>query len=188
MLYLNLGCGGNRPSDGHWLNIDNHYVTFSDLNCPERKNLDSEKNYLNVDLTKGIPFQDDTVNGILSSHMIEHLNCHETVKFLKECRRVLKPGGVLRISVPDPERFHQLSIENCGDWGEPNREPSKSFMEYALFYQEHKQLIGKDSVFCFLWMAGFRTYEVSKYMQSILSRLAELDNRPKFSLFVEAVK
>lgn len=190
MLYLNLGCGGNRPTNERWLNIDNLHAVFPDANCPERKNMDAEKNYMNVDLAKGMPFGDNTIDGILSSHMIEHLDCQEVLKFLSECHRVLKSGGVLRISVPDPERFHQLTIENCKDWGEPMDPNSNasSFMEYALFFREHKQLVGKDSVFCFLWMAGFRTYEVSKYMQSILPKLHELDNRPKFSLFIEAVK
>jgi predicted SAM-dependent methyltransferase len=188
MILLNLGCGGNRPIDSNWVNIDNLHVVFPDVTCPERLNLDAEKNYINVNLINGLPFEDNSVNGILASHIIEHLDCHETVKFLKECRRVLMTGGVLRISVPDPEIFHQLTIENCDDWGEPNYELPKSFMEYALFWHEHKQLVGKDSVFCFLWMAGFRNYVVSKYKHSILPKLGDLDNRPKFSLFIEGVK
>ncbi len=191
-MYLNLGCGGTRPIDDLWINIDNLHEQFPDLNCPERKNMDAEPNYKNADLTKGIPFPDNSVDGIFSSHMIEHFDCFQAINFLKECFRSLKPGGVLRLSVPDPEIFHKLTVENCQDWGEPN--PSgKSFMEYALFFYMdlpggHRQLLGKDSIFCLLWMAGFRNYFTSKFSESTKLNLAILDNRPVFSAFYEAVK
>lgn len=190
MIYLNLGCGGNRPTDEHWLNIDNLHAVFPDANCPERKNMDAEKNYMNVDLSKGMPFGDNSIDGILSSHMIEHLDCADTVNFLTECRRVLKPLGVLRLSVPDPEKFHALTLQDCKDWGEPMDPNSraKSFMEYALFFREHKQLVGLQSIYCYLWMAGFRSYHEATFLSSKAHKLQELDNRPKFSLFVEAVK
>jgi predicted SAM-dependent methyltransferase len=192
-MYLNLGCGGNRPSDSNWVNIDNLHAIFPDLNAPERKNMDAEPNYKNADLTKGIPFPDDSVDGIVCSHMIEHFDCFNTINFLKDCFRSLKPGGVLRLSVPDPEKFHRLTIAGCTDWGEPNNGGSKSFMEYALFFAMeapggHHQVLGKDSVFCLLWMAGFRNYFESSYSNSTKSGLATLDNRPVFSLFIEAVK
>lgn len=191
MIYLNLGCGATRPQDMLWVNIDNLHAIFPNP-CPERKNMDAEPNYLNADLNNGIPFEDSSIDGVFSSHMIEHFDCFNTVKFLKECLRVLKPNGVLRLSVPDPEIFHRRTVNNEKDWGEPYPE-NMSFMEHALFFVMdspggHQQLVGKDSLFCYLWMAGFRNYSVSAYQQSTSPRLAELDNRPMFSLFVEAVK
>jgi len=44
MKLLNLGCGGNRPKDERWINIDNLHEIFPDLDRPERKNMDAEPN------------------------------------------------------------------------------------------------------------------------------------------------
>ena len=54
------------------------------------------------DLRKGLPFDNDTVDFIYAGQMIEHLNpLYEVPQFLAECRRVLRPGGLIRISTPD---------------------------------------------------------------------------------------
>lgn len=188
-MLLNLGCGGNRPPEAYWINIDNLHAIFPDPSVPERINMDAESNYKNADLSKGIPFPDSTVDGILCSHLLEHLNCQESVSLLRECRRVLKPNGVLRISLPDPNKFYTLTCKGLTDWGEPN--PSKmSFMEYALFFAEHKQLISKESLYCMLLVSGFSPENIteSTYKNSLLDNLASLDNRPVFSAFYEIVK
>lgn len=54
-----------------------------------------------VDVRAGLPFDDDVVDMIFSCHMLEHLNYDEGASLLKECQRVLKPGGVIRVLVPD---------------------------------------------------------------------------------------
>jgi SAM-dependent methyltransferase len=54
------------------------------------------------DLRQGLPFQDDSVDFIYFGQAIEHLNpLYEVPQFLAECLRVLRPGGVSRISCPD---------------------------------------------------------------------------------------
>ena len=53
------------------------------------------------DATKGLPLQDETVDVLYSSHMLEHLDRNEASMFLKKAFRVLRPGGVIRIAVPD---------------------------------------------------------------------------------------
>ena len=54
-----------------------------------------------LDATRRFPFDDDTFDYILSEHMIEHL-AYETAQFmLRECLRVLKPGGRVRVATPD---------------------------------------------------------------------------------------
>jgi SAM-dependent methyltransferase len=200
MLLLNLGCGNTRPGSGRssdrfypqgyapWINIDNLHVIFSDSSRPERSQLDRESNYLNVDLSKGsLPFKDNYADGILASHFFEHLDCQESLRLMRECYRVLRPGGVFRVVVPDPKLFHELTLAGRQDWGEPY-DHSFSFMEIALFFKEHKQLLSIDSLFCFFWMVGFRTYQEVPFKVSHIPELCALDNRPVFSLHVEAVK
>lgn len=59
---------------------------------------------LRHDLRKGIPFPNGSVEGVYHSHLLEHLDRDAVPGFLAEVRRVLRPGGVHRIVVPDLER------------------------------------------------------------------------------------
>ena len=56
---------------------------------------------LNHNVNQGLPFEDSSVEVIFSSHFIEHLTFEEGLNFIKECYRVLKPNGILRIVCPD---------------------------------------------------------------------------------------
>ena len=86
---LHLGCASNYL-DG-WTNID--------LFRPGRR-LD-----LRWDLRRGIPAPDDCAESILAEHLLEHIDLGGGIGLLKECYRVLRSGGVLRIGVPDLERY-----------------------------------------------------------------------------------
>ncbi|MGC1388680.1 MAG: methyltransferase domain-containing protein [Steroidobacteraceae bacterium] len=55
------------------------------------------------DLSKGIPFASDSVDAVYHSHVLEHLDRPVARGFMKETLRVLKPGGICRIVVPDFE-------------------------------------------------------------------------------------
>lgn len=52
-----------------------------------------------LDVTRGLPFQD--VGAIFAEHFLEHLELPAALRFLAECRRVLRPDGVLRLSTPN---------------------------------------------------------------------------------------
>jgi predicted SAM-dependent methyltransferase len=88
MRLLNIGCG--RVAHPAWINYDLEQVS----DCP----------HVRVhDLRTGIPEADGSIDAVYSSHVLEHLTPEEAIPFLAEQRRVLKPGGVLRIVVPDLE-------------------------------------------------------------------------------------
>jgi predicted SAM-dependent methyltransferase len=84
--YLNVGCGNKFHKD--WVNID--MVSHSPY---VRK----------VNLLKGIPYPDNTFDVVYHSQVLEHIPIDNAAVFINECRRVLKPGGILRIVVPDLE-------------------------------------------------------------------------------------
>jgi predicted SAM-dependent methyltransferase len=88
MKYLNLGCG-TRCLD-NWINID-----F----------IKSRKGVIAHNLLKGIPYPDEYFDVVYSSHVLEHFTKKQGEFFIKECFRVLKKNGVLRIVVPDLEQI-----------------------------------------------------------------------------------
>ncbi|PJZ86279.1 class I SAM-dependent methyltransferase [Leptospira harrisiae] len=93
-LSVNLGCGSRFHQD--WLNFD--FVSKS-------------KDVIAADLRNGIPVADATVNVVYSSHVLEHFSRSKVTHFLKDIYRILEPGGILRIVVPDLEQIVRAYIE-----------------------------------------------------------------------------
>ena len=98
LVRVNVGCG--RVWHPDWVNLDHRPAS------PEIRRFD---------LRQPLPFADATVDAVYASHVLEHLDRAEGRKLLAECRRILKPGGIVRIVVPDLEelcRFYlrQLSL------------------------------------------------------------------------------
>lgn len=91
---LNLGCGQRCHPD--WVNVDIAPV---------------HPDVLRWDATRGIPFPDRHFSVVYHSHMIEHLRPHDVPAFLRDCHRVLEPGGILRIATPDLERLCAVYLE-----------------------------------------------------------------------------
>ena len=58
-----------------------------------------------ADAVKRLPFPDNSVEVIYSSHMLEHLDRREVAMFLREAWRILQPGGIIRIAVPDLQKL-----------------------------------------------------------------------------------
>ncbi len=66
-----------------------------------------------LDATKPFPLNDDVFDYVFSEHMIEHISWHEGLFMLQECKRILKPGGIIRIATPDLERL--IGLYNLND-------------------------------------------------------------------------
>ena len=75
-----------------------------------------DNNVMVYNLAKGIPFDAGSVDVVYHSHLLEHLDKNVALKFLVEVKRVLKPGGIHRIVVPDLEiacRNYITSLTDC---------------------------------------------------------------------------
>jgi predicted SAM-dependent methyltransferase len=81
---LNWGCG-HRGEPG-WINSDQKDGPDIDLSC---------------DIRDGLPLQDSSMDYIVSIHALPEVPLLEIVPVLRELRRVLKPGGTLRLALPD---------------------------------------------------------------------------------------
>lgn len=60
------------------------------------------------DLRRGLPFADATFERVYSSHVLEHFSYKDMKNLLREVLRVLKPGGVFSICVPDASIYVQV--------------------------------------------------------------------------------
>jgi predicted SAM-dependent methyltransferase len=196
MRLLNLGCGATRPPEP-WTNLDNLHPVLSPRTV-ERAQLDSEPNYINHDLSNPLPFPDDTFDGILCSHVLEHFDCHEAARIIGECKRVLRPDKALIVSVPDADFFlvvHEKDKpENAKElFGEPicPAEPwHKSFCDYALFHHGHKQVLTHASLACLLLRGGFDRYKIwpSLSCRDEVDVMNPILNRLRFSAVLYALK
>jgi predicted SAM-dependent methyltransferase len=88
LSYLNLGCGSHF--NPQWVNVD-----FTKTG----------EGVIAHNLLNGIPFGDSTFEVVYHSHVLEHFPKEDAIKFIKECYRVLKPGGTIRIAIPDLEQI-----------------------------------------------------------------------------------
>ena len=63
------------------------------------------------DIRRPLPFPDDTFDSVYALHIIEHLTPEEGGQFVAEIFRVLRPGGIFRLSTPDLERVVRAYLE-----------------------------------------------------------------------------
>jgi SAM-dependent methyltransferase len=62
-----------------------------------------------IDITKPLPFEDNSVDFIYTSHTVEHTTTPDAVRFFAEALRVLKPEGTLRVAVPSVDKIYDLA-------------------------------------------------------------------------------
>lgn len=114
-MRLNVGCG-QTPTPG-WENLDNSpslriakvpglgwlLAKLRILNAEQYRfiRFAREHKIRFANAAKALPLPDHSVEVLYTSHMLEHLDRAEAKRFLSEALRVLQPGGILRIAVPD---------------------------------------------------------------------------------------
>ena len=124
---LNLGCG--MKFHRAWVNVD-YNKTGQDV--------------LPWDLRKGIPFPNASFRVVYHSHVLEHYNKNDALKFLKECRRVLQGNGILRVVVPDLEAIARtyLDVLENTDSGTPAGAENYTWMLLELYDQTVRNYSG----------------------------------------------
>jgi predicted SAM-dependent methyltransferase len=201
-IKINLGCGlAVAPG---WVNIDgslnalvanlpalihrlayrmtgaNRYYT-EEVYC----DLLRSNRFIHHDLAAGIPLYDAVADYTYSSHFLEHLFRRDAEQLLAEMYRVLKPGGIARISIPDLE--FAISQYVAG-------EKEKMLTHYFFVddednhYSRHKYMYDFSMIEELLLRAGFREVRRHSFAQGQVPDINILDNRPEDSLFVEATK
>jgi predicted SAM-dependent methyltransferase len=171
-----------------WTNID-----ILDLDEFARRNCYA---FVRSDVMKGFPNgPSDTVDLICASHIIEHLNDVEGLALLKECRRILRPGGLIRVSCPDAQKLYRMYNENrLDEFGEINGACNKVIPNLrklqALLYDNHKMAYDEELLIKFLKEIGFKKVQRRAFRESSSEKMLceTLDMHPSLSIYVEAIK
>jgi predicted SAM-dependent methyltransferase len=192
-LKLHIGCGKGLLEG--WVNIDVHPAPLS------------------MNVLWGLPFADGSVRCVFVSHLLEHLFFpRDVTPFLQEIRRVLAPGGVVRIVVPDVEQCIEAYASNdrsffgsrreTWPWWPENPTRLEDFLAYAgagaepaYLFESHKYGYDFETLSKVLAEAGFGNVIRSGFMASAhealrvdhISAVASAHYGDRhYSLFVEA--
>lgn len=178
-VLVNLGSGPRGLDNRHWVNVDG----FRDQNV----------HYL-LDFGRALPFPDESVEGVFCEHVLEHFSLEDGEKLTKESYRILRPGGCLRVIVPDAERVLKRYFDSPDEIVARRGVGTETPMEIVnLFFRqryEHQFLYDWPTIQKMLLRAGFNAVFRSAFGQNGHCPAAVLDD-PKYeweSLYVEAVK
>jgi len=98
-MKLNIGCGKEYIPE--WINVDGNNSVKADVYC---------------DLLGALPFQSDSVDSVLLSHVLEHIPQEKLWSFLDEIYRVCKNGAVIHIFVPHFTSIHAFGPTHYTAW------------------------------------------------------------------------
>ncbi len=127
--YLNVGCGALFFAD--WNNID--LFKHADVH--------------NYDVRRGLPYPDNTFDVVYSSHTLEHFSHGDGKRFIAEMHRVLKPGGIIRLAVPDLEQIAREYIARLDDAKADDTDENRKRLQwitYELFDQMTRTVSGGE--------------------------------------------
>lgn len=210
-LRVNIGCG-RTPTEG-WENFDNSpsiklarspmlytlakMFPLLDENQIENIEWNKHNSIRFADATKSIPLGDGSVRYLYSSHMLEHLSREDAKIFLQEARRVLEPGGVLRLSVPDlrllTEQYHKDndpdSFLMTAHMSAPPLKTLRDKLKVIVSgHRHHQWMYDAASLSRLVADAGFKDVTVQPAGATMMEDPGSLDlhERADVSLYVEA--
>ena len=174
---LNWGCGSWVEKG--WINSD-----IKDEYNPE----------IVCDIRNGLPLEDGEIDYAVSVHALPEFTVAEIVPVLQELQRVIKPGGVLRLVLPD--LLKGIAAYQRGD------------RDYFLIPDKDARLLGAKLIMQLFWYGYSKTSFTSEFIEEMLLKagfrevrhcayketksawpeIIELDNREAESLYVEGYK
>ena len=172
---LNWGCGGHTLPG--WINSDQKDGPGIDLSC---------------DIAEGLPLETGSMDYVVSIHALPEVHYDRIVPVLAELRRVIKPGGILRLCLPD--LLKGIRAYERGD------------RDYFLVPDEDAKSLGAKLITQLIWYGYSRTLFTAEFIEEMLIKggfsrvvhcayretsgpdpeIVDLDNREPESLYVEA--
>ena len=172
-IKLELGSGRKKGLNG-WTTLD--LAPGCDLYC---------------DLARGIPFPDNSVVYIYSSHFFEHLTFKQTQVLLDECMRVMSPGGRFSICVPNAKLFLTAYVNNETldkqflAWAPAHNNTTRmDYVNYIAYMDgAHEYMFDGENLVHILKAKGFRNVRIRDFDEEI-----DLEGRRHESIYAEGIK
>jgi predicted SAM-dependent methyltransferase len=189
---LNIGCGPN-PLDG-WVNVDL---------APHSSDV------ARMDATGQFPWPNDTFSHVFSEHMIEHVELDGARNMIRECYRVLRPGGRIRIVTPDrdfltallKQPLSQLQRDyihwSCHHFAPEETTPCAAVVvEFFPRLWGHQHIFDRGELWAEMCKSGFTEPVMCELRESPDPELCDLENEARMppgflrleSMIIEAVK
>lgn len=205
---MNWGCGSTQPDD--WVNVDKEIIWTEQERWRRFENVDPEPGLYWLDIRDGCTSEEpeiypgglpdawsETFDYVVAHCSISDLDHHELGPALKELHRVLRPGGVLRVSVPDLE-LAMRAWENFDDYwfpqGDDLSDLSERFCTFVTWFGTVKSVFTWHYLQLVLDRAGFSATLHAPFGVTILcndTEITSLDgdkHRARTCIYVEAVK
>jgi SAM-dependent methyltransferase len=138
-----------------------------------------------LDVGRRFRFDDDTFEAAYASHLLEHLDPEVAEQCLREVHRVLEPGGIVRIAVPDLDEVvaHYDSVDPdrflAGLYDAHSGRRSRTSL--------HRWMYNQRSLEALLGRVGFRDIQRRDYRQGRCPDVERIETR-RWSLFMEGIK
>lgn len=218
-LLVHVGCGPVTPEE--WINLDaswnllaarvpglRRFMSAVGLISAEAAQHAWADHIRHCDVTRGLPFHDAEAAAVYASHVLEHLTQRQARELVREAYRVLKPGGVLRIVVPDLERLARLYLQERAN-GAGNDNAANEFMEhlrtcpdysrsalplklYRVYLDtlSHKWMYDTASLTALMAETGFTGLRRCTYLDSRIPMVAGVERQERFEdgICVEGVR
>jgi ubiquinone/menaquinone biosynthesis C-methylase UbiE len=145
-----------------------------------------------ADIRRGLPLPAEAFDYVVSIHALPELSYPEQDGALAELYRVLRPGGVLRLGLPDMARAARAYLANDLDYfligDDVVRCAAGKMIVQLTWYGRSRCLFTAEFIQELLERNGFRDVAHCAYQQTAsgIPGIVELDDRPLESLFVEA--
>lgn len=158
-----------------------------------------------VDLLKPLPFANNSVDAVYASHVWEHLYRKDAERATRQILRILKPGGILRLAVPNLEHYCRVYLSELGSAEaatrlnenlllRPTFRPTGLKAFYAVFadFHSHKFMYDPPNLCALLEATGFIEVSKMECLESRISEIAEVERSgrvsPTAGFAVEGVK
>jgi predicted SAM-dependent methyltransferase len=165
--------------------------------------VDGQYYFAELDICAPLPLESGCVDWVYAEHLIEHVSLTEGIAWLAEVRRILRPGGLLRLSTPDLRRYARAYVEG-GDFMVRHRRRMRAAMPIAppmpergafmfnqMFYlYGHRWIYDAEELEYALTGAGFAAADIRRcgYRDGARADVSDLDQkvRDDESIYVEA--
>lgn len=212
MLRLHLGSGSTLVPG--WENLDKSWnvhlsrlprlrrlLAQARILTEEQASAVLPRGTIRADIRRGLDYPDGSAAYVYASHLIEHMSRWQGLRLLRECLRVLEPGGVIRLATPDlalavaeyaagEAPYGPTAADSFMQQLETHREIEGTRAQQVIrkfVFAPHQWLYDEESLALLLTEAGFDDPRRCEYRSGAVPDLEQLEHRPG-SLFMEATR